>query len=150
EDYKEIYETVAGLIRQKTDVAGGQRPRIGGPSIDGFQPFWFDWLWRFIEEVDDSLIGFVSWNRYGEWRDRGTWSAPADPEVFRKLLMSRTGEYWSRSAALRSALEGRGILNICSELNAYAHGERNVAAPFNQGMFGAVYYTSALIELMRG
>jgi hypothetical protein len=150
EAYKDIYQAVASGIRQRIGGADGTRPRIGGPSIDGFQPFWFDWLWRFVEEVDDSLIGFVAWNRYGDWREPGSWSAPVDPEIFRTLLLSRTGEYWSRSVTLRNMLDGRGILNICSELNAHSHTEPAISATFNQGIFGAVYYGSALIELMRG
>jgi hypothetical protein len=118
--------------------------------VDGFQPFWFDWIWRFVEEVDDSLIGFVAWNRYGEWREPGAWSAPADPAVFERLLLSRTGEYWSRAAAVGVLLEGRGILNLCSELNAHAHDDPAISSRFNQGPFGAAYYGSALIDLMRG
>jgi hypothetical protein len=118
--------------------------------VDGFQPFWFDWIWRFVEEVDDSLIGFVAWNRYGDWREPGAWSAPADPDVFERLLLSRTGEYWSRAQAVGVLLEGRGILNLCSELNAHSHNDPAISSRFNQSPLGAAYYGSALIDLMRG
>src|SRR5262249_49318926 len=121
EGYRDIYQTTAQAILQRLGSRiGGRPPRIGGPCVDGFQPFWFDWIWRFLEEVDDSLIGFVAWNRYGDWREPGTWSAPTDPEVFERLLLSRTGEYWSRAQAVGVLLVGRGILNLCAELNAHA------------------------------
>jgi hypothetical protein len=149
EAYRDIYERVADAIRQQLG-SPEERPRIGGPCVDGFQPFWFDWIWRFVEEVDDSLVGFVAWNRYGEWREPGAWSAPADPDVFERLLLSRTSEYWSRAKAVASLLEGRGILNICSELNAHSHTDPTISSRFNQGLFGAVYYASSLIDLMRG
>src|SRR5262249_9871054 len=78
------------------------------------------------------------------------WSAPADPEVFERLLLSRTSEYWSRAQAVGQVLENRDVLNICSELNAHPHPDPAISGRFNQSMFGAVYYASALIELMRG
>ncbi len=149
EGYRDIYQTTAYAIRQRLGSPEG-RPRIGGPCVDGFQPFWFDWIWRFAEEVDDSLIGFVAWNRYGDWREPGAWSAPTDPDVFERLLLSRTGEYWSRAEAVRALLEGRGILNLCTELNAHSHTNPAVSSRFNQGQFGAAYYGAALIDLMRG
>src|SRR5262249_34566134 len=127
-----------------------RRPHIGGPFVDGFQPFWFDWIYRFVEEVDESLIGFVAWNCYGDWREPGTWSAPADIDVFDGLLLSRTPEYWSRAEAVGALLRGRDILNFCSELNAHSHYDPAISARLNQGAFGSVYYASALIELMRG
>jgi hypothetical protein len=149
EAYREIYEMTAHDIRQRLG-ATKERPRIGGPCVDGFQPFWFDWIWRFVEEVDDSLIGFVAWNQYGDWREPGKRSAPSDPGVFEKLLLSRTSEYWSRAEAVGMLLEGRSILNICSELNAHSDTDPAVSGRFNQGLFGAVYYGSSLIDLMRG
>src|SRR5262249_5374451 len=123
---------------------------IGGPCIDSFQPFWFDWMWRFVEEIDHSLVGFAAWNHYGDWREPGAWSAPADPDVFERLLLSRTAEYWSRAQAVNQLLENRDVLNICSELNAHPHPDPTISGRFNQSMFAAVYYASALIELMRG
>jgi hypothetical protein len=149
EAYRDIYELTAHEIRQRLGSTK-ERPQIGGPCVDGFQPFWFDWIWRFVEEVDDSLIGFVAWNRYGDWREPGKRSAPSDPEVFEKLLLSRTSEYWSRAEAVGMLLEGRSILNICSELNAHSDTDPAVSSRFNQGLFGAVYYGSSLIDLMRG
>src|SRR5262249_37467807 len=94
--------------------------------------------------------GFVAWNRYGDWREPGAWGAPADPRIFERLLLSRTTEYWSRAEAIRTLVEGRGILSICTELNAHSHAEPAVSRQFNQDPFGAAYYASALIELMRG
>ena len=149
EGYRDIYEAAAQAIRQRVPSLE-QRPRIGGPCVDGFQLFWFDWIWRFAEEVDDSLIGFAAWNWYSDWREPGAWSAPSDHSLFERLLLSRTTEYWSRSEAVRVLLEGRGIRNICCELNAHPHPDPAISSRFNQGAFGAAYYGSALIELMRG
>ncbi|HKA01467.1 MAG TPA: hypothetical protein VKE70_33375, partial [Candidatus Solibacter sp.] len=151
DNYRRIYEEVAQAIRSRLDPFLAQRrPMIGGPSVDGFQPFWMDWIWRFVNEIDNSLIGFVAWNRYGDWRQPGDCGAPADELIFRRLLMSRTPEYERRAQSIARALKGRGLLNICSELNAHAHHEPSVSAPFNRTTFGAAYYGSALIHLMRG
>src|SRR6185312_3912068 len=76
--------------------------------------------------------------------------APSDADTFEKLLLSRTSEYWSRAEAIGLLLKGRGILNICSELNAHSDPDPAVSKRFNQDLCGAVYYGSALIELMRG
>lgn len=149
--YRRLYEDVAQMILSRLEPClGGRRPMIGGPGVDGFRPFWMDWIWRFVNEIDNSLIGFVSWNRYGDWREPGTWDAPLDEGIFRKLLMSRTAEYGRRAQSIARAVRGRGILNICSELNAHAHHEAGVSGRFNQTTFGAAYYGSALIHLMRG
>src|SRR5262249_49854921 len=40
--------------------------------------------------------------------------------------------------------------NICAELNTPSHSWPQVRAPFNQSIFGAAFYTSALLHLMRG
>ena len=42
---------------------------IGGPAIDGtHRAYWMDWIARLVTEVDDRMLGFVSWHRYGDWR----------------------------------------------------------------------------------
>src|SRR5262249_38511157 len=66
---------------------GGRRPLSGGPAIATFQPFWSAWLWRFVHEIDNSLIGFVLWHRFGDWRAPGEWGAPRDVAIYRDLLM---------------------------------------------------------------
>jgi hypothetical protein len=148
EQYRRIYEETAHGISR--GLQPRDKLRVGGPSVDGFQPFWIDWIWRLLDEVDESLIGFVCWHRYGDWREPGTWGAPADLVVFRDLLLSRTPEYEVRARAAGRLLRGRRILNICSELNAHSHYEIGVAGAYNQTLFGATYYGSALIHLMRG
>jgi hypothetical protein len=149
--YRRIYEETAGaILSHLSPFLAGRRPLIGGPAVDGFQPFWADWVWRFVNEIDNALIGFASWHQFGDWREVGAWGAPADEAVFRTLLLARVSEYESRARAVARMLRGRGILNVCGELNAHAHHEPRVSRTYNQTVFGAAYYASALIHLMRG
>lgn len=149
--YRSIYEeTAKAILGHLSPFLEGRRPRIGGPAADGFQPFWADWVWRFVNEIDNALIGFASWHQFGDWREVGAWGAPADEQVFRTLLLGRVSEYESRTRAVARMVRGRGILNVCGELNAHAHHEPHVSRAYNQTVFGAAYYASALIHLMRG
>jgi hypothetical protein len=149
--YRRIYEEVAPAIRRHlAPFLEGHRPLLGGPAVDGFQPFWADWIWRFVNEIDNALIGFASWHQFGDWREPGAWGAPADEAIFRALLLARVSEYESRARAVARILKGRGILNVCGELNAHAHHEVRVSQPYNQSVFGAAYYASAIIHLIRG
>jgi hypothetical protein len=151
ESYRGIYEEAAGkIVASFRDAACRDKPLIGGPSIDGFQPFWFDWIWRFVEEVDPGLIGFVSWQRYGDWRAPGEWRSAPNAAAFDSLVMSRTPEYRVMAGALQRMLRGRGVLNVCSELNAHAHYSAEVSARLNHGAFGAAYYAASLLQLIRG
>ena len=151
EQYRCIYEEGAqGVLRWLAPYLGGRKPLIGGPAVEGFLPFWIDWYWRFVHEIDNSLIGFVNWHRYGDWREPGEWVAPCDEATYRALLMSQTPDYEARARAVGQLLKGRGILNICGELNAHSHHEPHVRARFNQTIFGAAFYISALLHLMRG
>lgn len=148
--YRRIYIEVASeMLRWLQPYLGDRRVLIGGPALDTFQPFWQDWLWRFVHEIDDSLIGFVLWHRFGEWRAPGEWSAPRQQDVFHDLLMSRSWGYADTAALVGELVRDRGILNICGRLNANAHFERR-ASDCNQTMFGAVYYVLALVHLIRG
>jgi Glycosyl hydrolases family 39 len=149
--YRAIYEEVAErIVKAFGSSIRAHKPLIGGPAIDGFQPFWFDWIWRFLDEIDHSLIGFVSWHRYGEWRARGEWRAATEAAPFASLVLSRAPEYSTMARAVERALRGKAILNVCGELNAHAHHDPNVSGGFNQGVFGAVYYAAALLQLIRG
>jgi len=151
EQYRCIYEEVAqGLLRWLSPYLGERKPLIGGPSADGFQPFWIDWVWRFVNEIDNSLIGFASWHRYGDWRELDQWGAPRDEVIFRRLLMARATEYETSAKAVGCILRGRNILNVCTELNAHSHHEARVSQQFNETIFGATYYASALFHLLRG
>src|SRR5262249_43793933 len=149
--YRHIYEeTAQAILGHLSPFLGGRRPLIGGPAADGFQPFWSDWVWRFVHEIDNDLIGFAAWHQFGDWREVGAWGAPADEAIFRTLLLARVSEYESRARAVARMLRGRGILNVCGELDAHAHHEPRVSRADNQTIFGATYYASALIHLMRG
>ena len=151
ESYRAIYEDVAGqVVRAFGKGLEGSRPLIGGPAIDGFQPFWFDWIWRFVEEIDPALIGFVSWHRYGEWRSGGEWRSATDARAFRSLVMSRTSEYCTMGRQVQRVIRGRKILNVCAELNAHAHYDETISGEFNLGAFGAAYYAASLLQLIRG
>jgi hypothetical protein len=151
DQYREVYLAVAHeILRWLGPHLDGARALIGGPAIDTFQPFWLDWVWQFVNETDNSLIGFVLWHRFGDWRAMGEWGAPRDEVIYRNLLMARTSEYQEIAMTVQRIVGTRGILNICGRLNANSHHEPHVSAEVNQGIFGAVYYASALVQLMRG
>ena len=145
--YEAAAESVAGCLAPYLD---GRKALVGGPGIDGFQPFWMDWVYRFVNEIDNRLISFVVWHRYGDWRQPGDWGAPKEEATFRALLMSRSVEYETRSRAVGRMLKGRGILNVCGELNAHSDQYAALSGPLNRTEFGAAYYGSSLIHLMRG
>lgn len=151
EQYRRIYEAIGEqLMRWLGPHLGASRPRLGGPAVEGFQPFWLDWVWRFVDEIDPSLIGFVNWHYYADWREHGEEGAPREPGTHRALILAQTPEYATRARAVAETLQGARILNICGEWNAHSHYLPAVRARFNQSMFGAVYGASALLHLMRG
>jgi hypothetical protein len=150
DQYRRIYEEVAqGMLQWLRPYLNGARPLIGGPAVEGFQPFWMDWVWRFANEIDNSLIGFVDWHRYGDWRNYGEAGAPNCPRVYRGLLMSQAPDYEYRARGIARALHGRNILNICGELNCHSHYETLVREHFNYTIFAAAYYVDSLLYLMR-
>jgi hypothetical protein len=150
EQYRRIYEEVAaGVLHWLTPHLAGRKALIGGPSVDGFQPFWLDWLWLFVNEIDNSLIGFVDWHCYGDWREHGERGAPLDPATHHALLVAQTTEYEIRARAIARILGERDILNICGELNAHSHVGTDVRVRFNHSIVGATFYASALLYLMR-
>jgi hypothetical protein len=151
EQYRRIYEEVAqAILRWLAPCLDGRKPLIGGPAVEGFPLFWMDWVWRFVNEIDNALIGFVDWHRYGDWREHGENNAPSDGVTHRALIMSQTPDYEMRTRAIARQLDGREIANICGELNAHSHYTVPVRARFNHSIFGAAFYTSALLYLMRG
>jgi len=159
--YRHIYEAVAGEIHGLLKpYLGGRKARIGGPALCGFQPYWLDWVSGLVNEVDDALVGFVSWHMYGDWRPvvpsasigvdlNGSPDAPMGAE-YEALLMSQTPEYEARARAVARVLHGRDILNVCGELNTVVHHDHAYVGGLNQNAFGAAYYASALIHLLRG
>ena len=150
EQYRRVYEDVARItLRWLGPYLNGSKALIGGPAIEGFQPFWWDWAWRFVNEIDNQLIGFLDWHRYADWRNYGENGAPTDAATYEGLMMSQAADYEDRGRAIGRLLQGRDILNICGELNTHSHYTESVRAHFNQGMFGAAFYTTAVLHLMR-
>jgi hypothetical protein len=150
DQYRRLYEEIAaGALHWLGPHLDGGKPKFGGPAVEGFQPFWMDWVWRFVNEVDNSLIGFLDWHCYGDWRDYGEEGAPRDPDTYRALMMSKTADYGVRARAIGQMLDGRDIENICGELNAHSHYTTPVREHFNYSVFGATFYASALLHLLR-
>ncbi len=162
EQYRRIYRAVAaGIMDLLAPHLDGRKARIGGPAIDGnHRAYWMDWIARLIHDVDDRLVGFVSWHRYGDWRPAvpsaslglTMWGSPDSPsgEVFEALLMGQTPSYESRARGVARLVRGRDILNICGELNTISHHENYYTLGLNQNAFGAAFYVSTLIHLVRG
>jgi hypothetical protein len=151
DQYRRIYEAVAErILRWLGPFLNGRKPLIGGPSIEGFQPFWMDWALRFVTEIDNALIGFLDWHMYGDWREHGENNAPRDGAAHRALMMGLVSEYQTRARAIGRLLRGRDILNICGEVNCHSHYRIEPRRRFNQSIFGATYYASSLLHLMRG
>jgi hypothetical protein len=151
EQYRDIYENVAAATLRWLGPALRGRPlRIGGPAVEGFQPFWMDWVWRFLSEIDPSLLGFVNWHLYADWREHGENGAPLDPTTHQAIMLWQAQEYERRGLLVSRLLRHPGILNICGEWNAHSHYLPHVRARFNQTLFGAAYGALALLNLIRG
>jgi hypothetical protein len=160
--YRHIYEEVATAVLELLEPhLGGRKAMIGGPAIDGTQrPYWMDWIARLVADVDDRLLGFVNWHMYADWRPAvpsetlrvKLWDGPDSPdgEVFEALVMAQTPQYEARARGVARLLAGRDIRNFCGEVNAVAHHENAFTRGLNQNAFGAAYYASALIHLIRG
>jgi hypothetical protein len=160
--YRRIYEEVATAVLDLLKPhLGDQKAKFGGPAIDGTQrAYWMDWIAQLVNDVDDSMLGFVNWHMYADWRPAvpsetvnvKLWDAPDSPngEVFKALVMAQTPQYEARASGVARLLEGRNILNVCGELNTVAHHENAFTLGLNQNAFGGAYYASALIHLIRG
>ena len=160
--YRRIYEAVATAILQLLEPhLGGRKALIGGPAIDGtHRAYWMDWIARLVAEVDDRMVAFASWHKYGDWRpavpsaslNLEMWGSPDAPtgSAFETLLMAQTPDYEARARGVGQLLNGRDILNVCGELNTMSHHEHYYTLGLNQNAFGAAYYASALIHLLRG
>ena len=151
DEYRVIYvETAIAILEYLKPIIGDEKPKIGGPAVDGFDSQWLTWIERFIGEIDNELIGFVSWHRYGDWRGLGQFGAPSKEDDYSQLLFAQTPDYKNRAEMVGKLIEGRDIKNICGELNVNSDHNPEVSRRFNQSLFGAVYYTSALLHLIRG
>ena len=151
EQYRRIYEEVAqAILGWLGPHLERRQPLIGGPAIEGFRPFWMDWAWRFLNEIDNSLIGFLDWHRYGDWREYGEMGAPHDEATYKAMMMSVAPDYEVRARAIAQVIEGRPVENICGELNAHSHYWADVRGRFNYSVFGAAFYATSLLQLMRG
>ena len=119
-----------------------------------------DWIAELVADIDDRMLGFVNWHMYADWRPAvpselmktKLWGAPDSPngDTFRALAMAQTPQYEARARGVARLLHGRDILNVCGELNTVAHHEHAFTLGLNQNVFGAAYYASALIHLIRG
>ncbi|MBT3069479.1 hypothetical protein KKP04_01160 [Rhodomicrobium sp. Az07] len=161
-DYLRIYRAVAEAVFELVAPhVGGARVKIGGPSIDGTQrAYWLDWIARLLDDVGDDRLAFVNWHMYADWRP----AAPAetvsvklvdDPPspngpVFEALTMACTPQYEARARSVARLIGNRDISNVCGELNTIAHHERVFTGDLNRNVFGAAYYASAILNLMRG
>jgi len=160
--YRRIYESVGAAVLELLEPhLGGQKAKLGGPAIDGTQrAFWMDWIAQLVADVDDRMLGFVNWHMYADWRPAAPsetvavklWGAPDSPNgsVFEALAMAQTPQYEARARGVARLLYGRDILNVCGELNTVAHHEHSFTLGLNQNAFGAAYYASALVHLIRG
>ena len=156
--YRAIAEEIVALVGPHTPDG---RVLIGGPSIDGTQrAYWLDWMARLLHDVDDRMLAFVNWHMYADWRpavpvDTVTVKLVDDPvppsgPLFEALTMARTPQYEARARSVARLIGDRDVLNFCGELNTIAHHEHAFTAGLNRNLFGAAYYASAIVNLMRG
>ncbi|MCV0368144.1 hypothetical protein [Filomicrobium sp.] len=156
--YRAISEPVVELLAPHTKTA---RVNIGGPSIDGTQrAYWLDWIAQLLDDIDDDHLAFVNWHMYSDWRPAAPVETvkvklvddPASPNgpVFESLVMARTPQYEARARSVARLIGERDILNFCGELNTIAHHEHEFTGGLNRNIFGAAYYASAILNLMRG
>lgn len=161
-EYLRIYEAVADAVIELVQPhTGGARVKIGGPSVDGTQrAYWLDWIARILADVDDDRLAFVNWHTYADWRPAAPLDSVAiklveDPPPpagasFEALTMAHTPQYEARARSVDRLIAGRDVLNICGELNTIAHHDSGFTNDLNRNVFGAAYYGSALVNLMRG
>lgn len=161
-DYLAIYQAIAGpIVALVGPHARDGRVLIGGPSVDGTQrAYWLDWIARLVNDVDESMLAFVNWHMYADWRPAVPSNTvkvklvddPESPhgEVFEGLAMAQTPQYEARARSVGRLIADRDIFNFCGELNTIAHHEHVFTAGLNRNVFGAAYYASAIINLMRG
>lgn len=161
-DYLTIYRAVSQpLITLLSPHMPDGRVKIGGPSIDGTQrAYWLDWIAQLIADLPESELAFVNWHMYADWRPAAAFDTvkvklvddpvPPSGAVFEALTMASTTQYEARARSVARLLAGRDILNFCGELNTIAHHEDHFTGGLNRNLFGAAYYASAIINLMRG
>lgn len=156
--YRAVAEPVIEMIAPHTDDG---RVKFGGPSIDGTQrAYWLDWIARLLDDVDDRMLAFLNWHMYGDWRpavpgETVKVKLSYDPDspngaVFEALCMARTPQYEARARSVGRLIGDREVLNFCGELNTVAHHEHDFTGGLNRSVFGAAYYASAIVNLMRG
>ncbi len=151
DQYRRLYESIAEKVTDwLRPYLNGRKPLIGGPAVEGFPAFWWDWPFRFIDEIDHSLIGFLDWHRYADWRNTGQEGAPPNDAAYRRQMMTMSRDYRARAEAVGALLEGTGILNVCGELNLHSHYETLVREHFNYSVFAGAFYVAAILNLIRG
>ena len=139
------------MLRWLGPHLNGRKPLIGGPAVEGFQPFWWDWavaLRQRDRQSPDRLRRLAPLRRLArlrrERRPVGRGRATRADDV------AGGGLRGCARRAIGELVRGRDILNICGELNTHSHYTEPVRARFNQSVFGAAFYTTAVLHLMRG
>src|SRR5205823_2989062 len=118
-----------------------RRPLDDPRAIRWFATQCSDVVWSCIEQWGGETVR--DWHWCGDWREHGEQGAPLDGDVHRALMLSVTAEYEARARAIGSLISGRGMLNICGELNTHSHYWTHVRERFNYSVFSAAFYTSA-------
>ena len=163
EQYRQIYHEVAAeILRQLAPHLNGRKARIGGPAIDGTHRALLDGLdcavaprrrrhaWSALSPGIATATGVRRCRARRSVREM--WGSPDAPdgEVFQALLMGQTPLYKRARAAshvcCRAAISSTSAANStpCRTTRHY------YTLGLNQNAFGAAYYVSALIHLIRG
>ena len=149
--YKRIYiNTAKGILKYLQPIIGNNKPRIGGPAIDTFDNNWYKWIESFINEIDHNLIGFVSWHKYGDWRDLGKWNASNEIDDYINHIFEVSKEYELWSSKINSLIKDKNIMNVCGEINVNSDHNPDVSRKFNQTSIASTFYTSVLLHLIKG
>ena len=110
-----------------------------------------DWAWRFVNEIDNSPHRF---RRLASLRRLAGGRRTAAPRgtrpVHRALMMSQTPDYEARCRAIARLMRGPRHPEHLRRAEHPLALRTEVRERFNYSVFGAAFYTSAMLHLMRG